>query len=98
LNSFQHFIFFFFSFQDENKYKRRSALTLLTRWWRSVVGSKSGRRRATKSQKIFMGGLIAFLGFVTLVYLFSLFGRSEGYNDPMLDPMNNPNIRVGADS
>jgi hypothetical protein len=41
-----------------------------------------------------MGGLIAFLAFVTLVYLFSLFGRSD---DPMLDPMNNPNIRVGID-
>jgi hypothetical protein len=42
-----------------------------------------------------MGGLLAFLAFVTLVYLFSLFGRSG--DDPMLDPMNNPNIRVGID-
>ena len=80
--------------QDENKYKRRSAVTLVARWWKSVVGSKPGRRRVTKTQKIFMGGLVAFIAFVTLVYLFSLFGRSG--DDPMLDPMNNPNIRVGV--
>lgn len=83
---------------DENKYKRRSAITWLSRWWRSMMGPKSGRRRATKSQKIFMGVVIAFFVFVTLVALFSFFGRSGDYNDPMLDPMNNPNIRVGVES
>ena len=45
-----------------------------------------------------MLAFIAVLAFITLLVVFSYYGRSNDddyHNDPMLDPMNNPNIRVG---
>ncbi len=44
-----------------------------------------------------MLAFIAVLAFITLLVVFSYFGRSNDdyHNDPMLDPMSNPNIRVG---
>lgn len=84
---------------DENKYKRRSAVSWFARWWRSVLGPAlfGGRRRATKTQKQIMTAILVLAAIVTLIVVFSHFGRSEDeYNDdPMLDPLNNPNIRVG---
>jgi hypothetical protein len=38
--------------------------------------------------------LLVVLGLGILVMIFSYLGR-EGADDPLLDPMNNPNIRVG---
>jgi hypothetical protein len=84
---------------DENKYKRRSAVTWLARWWRSIMGPGGLRgRRSSKKQHIMMMGFLVFLGFVTLIVVLHYFGRSnDEYNeDPMLDPLNNPNIRVGS--
>ena len=37
--------------------------------------------------------LLVILGLGTLVMIFSYLGRG-GADDPLLDPMNNPNIRV----
>jgi flagellar basal body-associated protein FliL len=37
--------------------------------------------------------LLVVLGLGTLVMIFSYLGRG-GADDPLLDPMNNPNIRV----
>ena len=37
-------------------------------------------------------GLIAFF---TLVIIFTQVGRSAANDDPFLDPMANPNIRIG---
>jgi len=87
---------------DENKYKRRSALTWFARWWKTTIGPSlrgSGRGRATK-QRYIMIGVMVLVGFFTLIAIFHYFGRSGDENDfhgdPMLDPMNNPNIRVGV--
>ncbi len=45
-----------------------------------------------------MIGLIFLFGFLTFLMLMSyLAGGSRGYDDPMLEPMNNPNIHVGID-
>ena len=41
--------------------------------------------------------IIGLLVFLTLVVIFTRVGRASADSDPFLDPMANPNIRVGAD-
>jgi len=83
---------------DEDKYKRRSALTWFARWWKTNIGPSLRSRRATK-QRYLMISFITFVAFVTIIAIFHYFGRSgneeDFHGDPMLDPMNNPNIRIG---
>ena len=82
---------------DENKYKRRSAVTWFARWWRTTFGPTLRSRRTSQTQKYFLGFMI-FLAIVTLLVIFHHYGRSgddDYVGDPMLDPMNNPNIHVG---
>jgi len=84
---------------DENKYKRRSALTWFARWWRNFVTPHLRSRRGNKKQQLLMIAFLVLFGLVTLIVIFHYFGRSGGEEDyrgdPMLDPMNNPNIRIG---
>ncbi len=42
-----------------------------------------------------MTGLILLLVFLTLLTLMSYLSGGRSYDDPMLEPMNNPNIHVG---
>jgi len=82
---------------DENKYKRRSALSWFARWYRTTIGPSLRSRRTSQTQKYFLGFMI-FLAILSLLVIFHHYGRSgdDDYaGDPMLDPMNNPNIRVG---
>ena len=85
---------------DENKYKRRSALTWFARWWRNFVSPHLRSRRGNKKQQLLMIAFLVVFGLVTLLVIFHYFGRSGGdddyQGDPMLDPMNNPNIRIGV--
>lgn len=39
-------------------------------------------------------GLLIILGLATLVVVFSWLGRMSADQDPALDPMHNPNVRV----
>lgn len=41
-----------------------------------------------------MGFLLAIIAVCSILVLLSYFGRNSSYEDPMLDPFNNPNIRV----
>lgn len=82
---------------DDNKYKRKSALEMFSRWWRTLMGP-AARRRQSKMQRYLMIGILVFLAFVTFVALMSYLSRSSDYADPMLEPLNNPNIRIGVDS
>ncbi len=83
---------------DENKYKRKSALAWLARWWKNTMGGPMRGRRSTK-QRYMMFAFIGLLAFLTLIVVFHYLGRSgdsdDFHGDPMLDPMNNPNIRIG---
>ena len=54
----------------------------------------SQRRRGLQSYV--MVGVLVLLAVLSLIAVFHYFGRG-GMDDPMLDPMNNPNIRVGGD-
>jgi len=84
---------------DDNKYKRRSALSFLSRWWRSTIGPTFRGKRLSSTQRQLVIALFIFFGFVSLMVILSHLGR-RGYDDgdyiadPMLDPMNNPNIHV----
>ena len=52
----------------------------------------AAQRRRSAVHWIMLAVVIA-IGFLTLVMVFNYLGRN-GSEDPMLDPMNNPNIRV----
>ncbi len=84
---------------DEDKYKRKSATELLFRWLRSVMGP-AARRRQSRGQRICMFVVIGVLALITFLAVLSYLAgdRGEGgFVDPMLEPMNNPNIRVGVE-
>jgi hypothetical protein len=48
----------------------------------------------TRQKKILFIVLFIFIGLFTLIIIFSRLGSMSTENDPALDPMNNPNIRV----
>ncbi|XP_050709844.1 zinc finger protein-like 1 [Eriocheir sinensis] len=83
--------------ESENKYKRRSAIEWFSRWWRSM------NRPASRHHQGFVLGarrmviLLVVLGCLTLFVVLSYFSRGASDDDPMLDPFNNPNIRVAGE-
>jgi len=77
----------------EEKYKRRAPTDWFFRWWKTMMKPAAQRRRGATGW--IMIGFLILLGLATLVAVFSYFGRG-GADDPLLDPMNNPNIRVGG--
>ncbi len=48
----------------------------------------------TRQKKILFLIVIIFVGLFTLIVIFSRLGSLNTENDPALDPMNNPNIRI----
>ena len=63
-----------------------------------LLGPTFRGKRMTSTQRQLAIALLVFLGFITLMIVLSHLGRN-GYDgdyisDPMLDPMNNPNIHV----
>lgn len=77
---------------ENNKYKRRAPTDWLVRWWRTIMKPAAQRRRSLSHWA--MLAVIIALAFLTLVFVFNYLGRG-GADDPMLDPRNNPNIRMG---
>ncbi|KAM9301589.1 zinc finger protein-like 1 [Gastrophryne carolinensis] len=80
---------------DEDKYRRRPTLSWLARILRNRTGSKS--RPASTKQRFLIVLIIGVLGFLTLILLMSKWGRASAENDPNLDPLFNPHIRVGQE-
>ena len=58
---------------------------------------KSARRRDphTRTKKLAVIIIVALIAFLTLILVFNKLGRASADSDPFLDPMANPNIRVG---
>ena len=75
------------------KYQRRPLFEWLSRWLRSRQ-INSRRFRMTRQKKILFLVILVFLSLFTLIVVFSRLGSMNTDNDPALDPMNNPNIRV----
>ncbi|KAK7104767.1 zinc finger protein-like 1 [Littorina saxatilis] len=78
---------------DDDKYKRRPAFQWLAQWFKSRDGSKKRDPSAIR-KRFFMVLIIGIVTFITLVIIFSQLGRNAADDDPFLDPMNNPNIKV----
>lgn len=78
---------------DDDKYRRRPALS----WFAQVLKSRTGGKRTSLSwkQRMFMFLLVGVLGFFTLIIIMAKLGRASAGSDPNLDPLLNPNIRVG---
>ncbi|KAM4611227.1 zinc finger protein-like 1 [Discoglossus pictus] len=80
---------------DDDKYRRRPTLSWLARILRNRSGSKT--RPASNTQRFLVILVIGILGFLTLIVLMSKWGRASADNDPNLDPMFNPHIRLGKE-
>uniref|UniRef100_A0A3P9IS57 Zinc finger protein-like 1 n=1 Tax=Oryzias latipes TaxID=8090 RepID=A0A3P9IS57_ORYLA len=78
---------------DDDKYRRRPALS----WFARILKNRSGAKRTslTWKQRVFMLLLVGVLGFFTLIIIMAKLGRASASSDPNLDPLLNPNIRVG---
>ncbi|XP_034033677.1 zinc finger protein-like 1 [Thalassophryne amazonica] len=78
---------------DDDKYRRRPALS----WFARLLKNRTGGKRASLSwkQRVFMLLLVGVLGFFTLIIIMAKLGRASAGSDPNLDPLLNPNIRVG---
>ena len=59
--------------------------------------NRTGGKRTSLSwkQRVFMLLLVGVLGFFTLIIIMAKLGRASAGSDPNLDPLLNPNIRVG---
>ncbi|CAL4213599.1 unnamed protein product, partial [Meganyctiphanes norvegica] len=82
---------------DENKYKRRPATEWFSRWWRTMSKPPSRHHQTLLGGKRRMVVLLGLLAGGTLLMVLSYLAHSSSDNDPMLDPLNNPNIRVEED-
>lgn len=78
---------------DDDKYRRRPTLSWLARILRNRTGSKS--RPVSTKQRFLVILIIGVLGFLTLILLMSKWGRASADNDPNLNPLFNPHIRIG---
>ncbi|KAL0994086.1 hypothetical protein UPYG_G00117590 [Umbra pygmaea] len=78
---------------DDDKYRRRPALS----WFAQILKNRMGSKRTGLSwkQRVFMLLLVGVLGFFTLIIIMAKLGRASADSDPNLDPLLNPNIRVG---
>ncbi|XP_071521492.1 zinc finger protein-like 1 homolog [Panulirus ornatus] len=82
---------------DENKYKRRSAIEWFSRWWRTMSRPPSRHHQRLLGGKRRMIIMLVVLGCVTLLVVLSYLGHGASDNDPLLDPFNYPNIHVGEE-
>ncbi|XP_053133878.1 zinc finger protein-like 1 [Hemicordylus capensis] len=80
---------------DEDKYRRRPALG----WLAQLLKNRFSSRKQPRSlmQRFLILLLIGGIGFLTLVIVMMKLGRASADNDPNLDPMFNPHIRVGQE-
>ncbi|CAL8402190.1 unnamed protein product [Boreogadus saida] len=78
---------------DDDKYRRRPTLS----WFAQILKNRRGSKKSSLSwrQKVFMFLLVGVLAFLTLIIVMAKLGRASAGSDPNLDPLMNPNIRVG---
>jgi len=81
---------------DQDKYKRRPAFQWFARWFSSRVGSGGRQRKDPNAscKRYVIISLLAFLALITMIIVFSKLGRAATEDDPALDPLANPNIKI----
>ncbi|KAK6638799.1 hypothetical protein RUM43_007068 [Polyplax serrata] len=77
---------------DENKYRRKSALEWLLRWWKSFW--RPIPRGRLYYHRYCVRIILLVIIITTVLILFSWLGEIVTRDDPALDIHNNPNIRV----
>ncbi|KAJ6654172.1 hypothetical protein lerEdw1_007269 [Lerista edwardsae] len=80
---------------DDDKYRRRPALG----WLAQLLKNRFSARKQPRSlmQRFLILLLIGGIAFLTLIIVMMKLGRASADNDPNLDPMFNPHIRVGQE-
>ncbi|XP_022086022.1 zinc finger protein-like 1 [Acanthaster planci] len=79
---------------DVDKYKRRSALHWFSMWFKTRTGKRSADA-STPMRRYAILLILGVIAFFTIVVIMTQAGRASANADPFLDPMANPNIRVG---
>ncbi|ESN91550.1 hypothetical protein HELRODRAFT_70089 [Helobdella robusta] len=79
---------------DMDKYKRRPAMQWFSRWLRYQHGGRLRTQPSSKIKRYTIMLFIFLIAFVTIVLIFNELGKHSTEDDPLLDPMANPNIRV----
>ncbi|XP_077299760.1 zinc finger protein-like 1 [Arctopsyche grandis] len=77
---------------DEDKYKRKSALERIVRWWKNTLSPVMKRR--SMGRRNTMAIILVLFVVVTILVIMAKIGRASIENDPALDPKNNLNIIV----
>lgn len=82
---------------DDDKYKRKSAMEMFSRWFKSRAPLRRNRFNDPRLiyKRWFILTVLIFLGICTIILIFARLGRGGTNYDPLLDPKLNPNIRVG---
>ncbi|KHJ95575.1 NADH dehydrogenase, G subunit [Oesophagostomum dentatum] len=80
---------------EHNKYKRRPAREWLRGIWKAKYGS-STPNHFTGYKRVVVIALFVLFVLITAVVVLTKAGLGAG-EDPLLDPMNNPNIRVAVE-
>lgn len=85
-----------FTDHDTDKYKRRPAMLWLSRWFNNnfSAAQRLKQKPSSRIKRYLVVSFLAVAGFITLVLVFSELGRWSTENDPLLDPLSNPNIRM----
>ena len=67
-------------------------------YFRSISGGKQKKKKDPNAtmKRFAIVLVIGLIGFFTLLVIFSRLGRRAADDDPFLDPMANPNIRVAG--
>uniref|UniRef100_A0A8C4N9Y3 Zinc finger protein-like 1 n=1 Tax=Eptatretus burgeri TaxID=7764 RepID=A0A8C4N9Y3_EPTBU len=79
---------------DEDKYRRRPAFQWLAQWLRERSTGSQSRRQLSSRKRCLLLSLLAILALLTFLVVMSHLGQPMLQGDPLLDPMQNPNIHV----
>ncbi|CAD6189696.1 unnamed protein product [Caenorhabditis auriculariae] len=81
----------------DHKYKRRPPTEWLRGIWRAKYGTSVPSDRLSGCKKVVFLIFMVALILITVVTVLSRWGVGPSENDPLLDPMANPNIRVAVE-
>ncbi|XP_017305281.1 zinc finger protein-like 1 homolog [Diaphorina citri] len=82
---------------DENKYKRRSIVEWISRWWMSTYPSRARSLHPSRQhlyRRYLTLSVLIIIGLITLILVFNQLGHLGTDGDPNFDPLSNPNIHV----
>uniref|UniRef100_A0A8R1HSN9 Zinc finger protein-like 1 homolog n=1 Tax=Caenorhabditis japonica TaxID=281687 RepID=A0A8R1HSN9_CAEJA len=83
---------------EENKYKRRPTIDWMRGLWRAKHGTSGSQERISPRKLALFVIFLTVLALITIITVLKRAGlNSAEHQDPMFDPMANPNIRIALD-